>query len=146
MPWLFLATTVGMALGCSEQRQAPREIRGHTLLFNQIPHGVPAARGQRYCSYCHGQSLQGGREFEPSCYTCHGKNWRDSSSLVSLAPADHTESFSGFRHHPHLNSNVKTCEECHGEDLKGVFSSGLNRPNCLLCHGPLWDSGVAPVP
>ena len=46
-------------------------------------HGVLHAPGMDYpytnqCTRCHGAVLLGGEEGEPSCYSCHGKVWKES--------------------------------------------------------------------
>ncbi len=123
-------------LGCSSSEPALRGIRAHTVDLNGIGHGAAYMKAERYCSYCHGATLQGGDSGEPSCFRCHGKNWFDLSSDLSSAPtATHTVSHGGFNHHSDLNSPEGTCNSCHGENLEGEN----NNPSCLICHEKLWE-------
>ncbi len=124
---------------CSSDEPEPRQILGHTQIFNGIAHGTGAERAERYCTLCHGENLAGGAGKEPACLTCHGKNWLDDDPNLSVAPADHTEIKEGFRHHPGLLTPSQTCIECHGPALEGDVSNGLKRPSCYLCHAQKWQ-------
>jgi hypothetical protein len=125
--------------GCSTDEAEPRSIRAHALIKQGVPHAEPAMKAERYCVQCHGAGLAGGPKLEPSCYSCHGKNWEGHASDANAAPADHTVDNQGFRHHPSLFSPVGTCEGCHGQQLEGVTASGLTSPGCELCHTKLWE-------
>jgi hypothetical protein len=124
---------------CSKEEAEPRQIPGHTQVFSGIAHGTGAERGERYCTQCHGVNLSGGAGKEPSCLSCHGKNWLDDDPESSVAPADHTVINDGFRHHPDLETPMNSCTSCHGSALEGDVSNGLKRPSCFLCHVQKWQ-------
>ncbi len=141
---LSLAVLLGAGIcylafsSCSTEPAKPREIRAHTRGINGVSHAEPAAKAERYCSRCHGAALQGGTAGEPSCYTCHGKTWLDSSAEFA-GPADHTVDNEGYRHLPGLFTPAESCTACHGADLEGNTASGLTQPGCTLCHAKLWE-------
>lgn len=133
VPMLMLMLTAG----CSLEEEAPRAIRGHTLVLDGISHGSKASHGERYCQGCHGAELQGGSSGEPSCFRCHGRRWEHGNRNQTSAPADHTEQMGGiWFHHPDMNSPTTACISCHGADLTGSVSNGT--PSCVLCHEPKW--------
>lgn len=138
-PWvLFFA----VFQSCSREEAAPREIRAHTRLIKGIAHAEPADYAERYCSYCHGAALTGGKSFEPSCYQCHGKTWSQAPerATVSAAPVDHELVEGGvYRHKQTLFTPQGDCSACHGADLEG----STYYPSCLLCHTKLWEERAA---
>lgn len=48
----------------------------HTERHGGVSHGVGARQAATGCVGCHGATLQGGVNGEPSCYSCHGKKWQ----------------------------------------------------------------------
>lgn len=134
-------TLLGIFFSCSTQDAKPREIRGHNQVFSGIPHGIGASKAWHLCTECHGVSLMGGAKLEPSCYSCHGKNWLDEQNSESMVPADHTTVVKGqardYRHHPNLSVPMGKCSACHGLSLEG--DPQLQRPSCVLCHAQLWE-------
>jgi hypothetical protein len=123
---------------CSTEPAEPRQIPSHTLVNKGVSHAEPAVKAERYCARCHGTGLQGGVAGEPSCYSCHGKNWLDESTAYE-GPADHTIQNLGYYHKPGLFEPAAHCAECHGAELAGDLSNGLTRPGCTLCHTKLWE-------
>ncbi len=127
----------GAVWQCSLEEKAGRGISGHSDVKSGVAHGHSALRASRQCSLCHGAQLTGGESGEPSCFQCHGQTWDDGSATVSNAPADHSISNDGFRHHPSLRTPSGACTTCHGAALQG--DPVQKTPNCYLCHGQLWD-------
>jgi hypothetical protein len=126
-----------LVVSCSNEDSPLRLISGHDQFYQGIGHPIGAARAERLCSSCHGKGLSGGKELQPSCYQCHGKNWLDSDPSLSLAPADHTESYGGYLHSKGSRQPAANCGECHGANLAGDVSK--KRPSCFLCHKQIWD-------
>jgi hypothetical protein len=141
---LLALALLGLAVtsSCSSEDAEPREIRAHTRVIEGVPHAEPAQRAERYCSHCHGVNLMGAQKgLEPSCYTCHGKNWLDDDPDKNWAPADHTlVNGERFYHHPDLMSPAMACNDCHGPSFEGQVTSVLMRPGCELCHERLWEA------
>ena len=135
---------VYLAMSCSTEHDKPRDIRAHTRVIKGISHAEPGAKAERYCSYCHGTALQGGVHGEPSCYKCHGKNWKDDSFEAASPPLDHTVVNQQFHHLPGLFTPESSCVSCHGADLMGDVSSGATQPGCTLCHSKLWQERTPP--
>jgi mono/diheme cytochrome c family protein len=104
--------------------------------------GVPHAPGNDYpytngCTSCHGTTLRGA--IGPSCYSCHGQEWREngsgSSGSSSGIPAGHTNSEGGVLHAPGNDSPYTNgCTNCHGATLQGAIG-----PSCYNCHGQEWQ-------
>ena len=136
---VMIGAGVALFVACSTENPDVRQIQGHVTNYDGVAHANAAFAGARHCISCHGATLAGGTNGEPSCYACHGKNWLNDEGAASVAPVDHTVDLEGFRHHPNLNSPAGTCDGCHGSDLHGDISSGLTRPGCQVCHGVLWQ-------
>ncbi len=47
----------------------------HTNFHGGTPHATNASSATVYCVSCHGADLQGGTNGEPSCFSCHGREW-----------------------------------------------------------------------
>jgi hypothetical protein len=125
------------AYGCSLEERKSSGVRGHTENYQSVYHGFAPEKGARFCQDCHGQTLMGGSQGEPSCFKCHGLNWLDLDPAKSQAPDDHTATKGLFNHHPSLKSPTGTCTNCHGADLKG--DKNLLTPSCYLCHADIWN-------
>ena len=99
----------------------------HTLNLNGVLHGANPCQPNGVCTQCHGSSLQGGLNGEPSCTQCHGSYWTspDCSSL------SHTVNLGGVLHKPNYCLPYQNCTACHGIDLKGGTSG---QPSCTKCH------------
>lgn len=122
-------------VGCSLEEPPLREIRGHTESFQGVAHGKFATKAMRYCTKCHGDTLQGGSNGEFSCLKCHGRKWLDTDGTIVYAPNSHTELRGGkWLHHPGGQQAKTNCIACHGLDLTG--GSG---PSCVLCHSQKWQ-------
>ena len=134
--FLYFVTVMVMS-GCSVEKKEPsRLLRIHDQKIKGVAHATHYYRGERFCSSCHGNGLAGGSRLEPSCYTCHGKAWLDSSFLDTRSPSSHTEVKGGFSHAAGFMSPEDNCASCHGLSLQGTGASGP--PPCLLCHEKLW--------
>ncbi len=121
---------------CQDIEREPRRVRGHTVVLNGISHGIGLNHAPRYCHGCHGPELVGGMDLEPSCYTCHGRNWQDDNKETVHAPVDHNVSLGGWQHHPGYEDPHSNCTVCHSEELNG--NSLLDIPSCYLCHDQNW--------
>ena len=122
--------------GCDDVPRSPRVVRGHDVNIDGIAHGLGFEHAERYCKGCHGLSLIGGSNLEPSCYTCHGKNWLDSSGEEIHAPLNHTVPLNDWFHDPGYKDPTTYCSSCHGANLEGDQS--LDIPSCHLCHEQVW--------
>ena len=70
-----LAPLIG-ALACSDSSTAPGDApEGHTVLKSGVPHATGLNNPLQNCTTCHGASLQGGADGQPSCTSCHGVKW-----------------------------------------------------------------------
>ncbi len=49
----------------------------HATMFGGVMHAVNPCAPLASCILCHGSSLGGGPNGEPSCYSCHGDRWTD---------------------------------------------------------------------
>ena len=123
-------------ISCSEESAKSRQIRAHNTEFEGVPHAIGLNHAERYCQHCHGVGLIGGKKLEPSCYTCHGKNWTDSDPTRVHAPANHTHQHGLWFHDPNHSDAEANCSSCHGENLQGEPNVGV--PSCFLCHDKKW--------
>ena len=70
------ALLVGVVLGCSDSSTVPADApEGHTVMKDGVPHRTGLKDPLVNCSICHGATLQGGSNGEPSCFRCHGQKW-----------------------------------------------------------------------
>jgi len=115
-----------------------RELRGHNVSMDNIAHAYPMLKPERYCKDCHGVSLEGGNEAEPSRYSCHGQYWDLADGSLSKAPSDHLYEFGGYRHNQGYDDPEDNCSNssCHGSSLEGSGPDGT--PSCYLCHEQKW--------
>lgn len=121
---------------CSNESAKVTEIRAHNHIIEGVPHALGLNHAERYCQRCHGTGLIGGQDLEPSCYSCHGKNWQDSDPMNSFAPSSHTEQYELWFHDPNHVNAESNCSACHGSNLEGEASIGV--PSCFLCHEQKW--------
>ncbi len=64
------------APGCSESSTSPSEApEGHTVMEGGVAHAPGLHSPFQNCTTCHGASLQGGDDGQPSCTSCHGVKW-----------------------------------------------------------------------
>ena len=73
---LLLAGAVFLLSGCGGSETAPEDApEGHTTMKDGVPHAPGLNNPTANCVACHGETLQGGDNGEPSCYSCHGQEW-----------------------------------------------------------------------
>lgn len=70
---LLGAAACGSATATAPSSNVPAN---HTERHGGVAHGVGARQATTQCVSCHGATLQGGANGEPSCYSCHGKKWQ----------------------------------------------------------------------
>jgi hypothetical protein len=84
------------------------------------------------CAECHGDSLRGGVNGEPSCTKCHVEFW----NLPNCGMVAHTVNFGGHLHALGYCTPLTNCVTCHGAQLEG----GRNgEPSCTKCHITFWN-------
>jgi hypothetical protein len=89
-----------------------------------VQHAMDNRKPMQDCTPCHGVTILGGYNNEPSCYKCHGSIWEGNFS-------GHTVTLGGKSHRPNYCTPYQNCTSCHGQDLRG----GTNgEPSCLKCH------------
>ena len=77
---LILGLSVGQT-GC-DSKTAPEDAPdGHTTVKDGIPHAPGLNNPTESCVGCHGTTLEGGDGGEPSCFSCHGQEWRFGPGL-----------------------------------------------------------------
>ncbi|MFK7827366.1 MAG: hypothetical protein AB8G05_24695 [Oligoflexales bacterium] len=133
---LLCITHLLAGTSCSDESAKTRQIRAHSHVIEGIPHAIGLNHAERYCRHCHGVGLSGGKDLEPSCYTCHGKKWLDSDSNQVHAPTNHTNQYGHWFHDPNHGNAEASCSSCHGENLEGEINVGV--PSCFLCHEKTW--------
>ena len=131
---LFVMMLSILNLSCSSEKAEVRQIRAHLQPIEGVAHPAGLNHAERYCQGCHGSHLIGGSKLEPSCYTCHGKNWADSDATLVHAPASHTLQYGLWFHDPNHNNAGSVCSSCHGPNLEGTSAT----PSCTLCHEKNW--------
>ena len=134
----YINVTIFVALlsACNLGEDEPRAIRGHTAIVENIAHGAPMLKPDRYCKDCHGVYQPGGEQGQPSCFQCHGQYWDIADPGESYAPASHNNNFGGYLHNAGYEDPESNCVSCHGVNLQGTGSDGT--PGCFLCHGNIW--------
>lgn len=120
-----------------EETKDTRDIRGHLVQLEGVMHADGAFSAPQLCSHCHGENLQGGNDTpNPSCYSCHGEYWFNSSAS-SNAPSDHIVNNGGFLHKSGSADPANECSVCH-QFQNEVHSELDTRPHCLSCHEQKW--------
>lgn len=77
MRWTALAVALLLsACGGDATEPSSNVPASHTERHGGVAHGVGARQATTGCISCHGATLQGGANGEPSCYSCHGKKWQ----------------------------------------------------------------------
>ncbi|WP_455208507.1 hypothetical protein [Kaarinaea lacus] len=102
-----------------------------------------------WCTACHGPALEGDVTLgAPSCTTCHGQVWTETSPPsgsggASNPPSNHTDNFNGFLHAAGKDTPYSSfCTACHGAALEG--NASLGAPSCTTCHGQVWTETAPP--
>ena len=73
---LAAVLVVTLMSACGRATEPSGSPPGHTETHGGVGHGVGARQATTQCVSCHGATLQGGANGEPSCYSCHGKKWQ----------------------------------------------------------------------
>ena len=73
--WLWVLGAVWAGIGCSDTTVPADAPEGHTVMKDGAAHKPGLNDPQTNCVACHGATLEGGADGEPSCFTCHGKKW-----------------------------------------------------------------------
>lgn len=74
--WVWVVVFLGTALACSDSTTVPEDApEGHTVVRGGAAHQAGLNNPEVNCTECHGATLQGGADGEPSCFQCHGKKW-----------------------------------------------------------------------
>ena len=71
---LSILLAVALA-GCSDETAPADAPEGHTVVEDGVAHAPGLNDPQTNCSACHGATLEGGADGEPSCFSCHGREW-----------------------------------------------------------------------
>ena len=76
---LFLTcflTGISLACGDDDDSTAPEDAPpGHTVVRDGVAHALGLNDPTQECTGCHGADLRGGANGEPSCFSCHGREW-----------------------------------------------------------------------
>ncbi|MFH1729350.1 MAG: hypothetical protein ABIA04_13155 [Pseudomonadota bacterium] len=133
VPILTLTFFLILFLGCTSN--APEN---HNRKLQGIYHKNDITNPLKYCTVCHGSSLQGSSSYS-SCYKCHSNLWTmvKTEDASSHAPSTHTNSLGGINHNTGYLLPTSNCTSCHGSDLSGGDN---NQPSCYLCHFNEWSS------
>jgi hypothetical protein len=107
----------------------------HNKNQSGVLHAMDNRKPMQDCTPCHGSTIRGGYNNEPSCYKCHGSIWEGNFS-------GHTVALGGVNHRPNYCSPYQNCASCHGQDLRG----GANgEPSCLKCHNQSKWKNCGPI-
>lgn len=71
----LLAASISTWVGCDSATALANAPEGHTDLKGGAAHAPGSNDPTANCSGCHGVTLEGGTDGEPSCFTCHGREW-----------------------------------------------------------------------
>jgi hypothetical protein len=99
----------------------------HTVNLGGIMHAPNYCHPLAHCTACHGASLGGGTNGQPSCYSCHEAKWNSSGCGNDI----HTVNLGGMYHAPNYCRPYQNCAACHGSVLHGGTGG---EPSCWQCH------------
>ncbi len=72
----FLMLAAATACGGDDDSTAPDNAPpGHTVVQDGVAHAPGLNNPTQECVACHGADLRGGANGEPSCFSCHGREW-----------------------------------------------------------------------
>lgn len=74
---LLAALMLAVPAGCSDAGPVgpSNPPASHTVVKDGARHAPGLQNATQECTACHGATLRGGANGEPSCYRCHGKKW-----------------------------------------------------------------------
>jgi hypothetical protein len=72
---LLVALTVSAACGDSSTEPGTSPPANHTVSIGGALHDPGLNDPEVNCTACHGATLQGGPDGQPSCFSCHGRQW-----------------------------------------------------------------------
>lgn len=72
---LLLILGVFLLVGCSDDTVPLNAPDGHTVVQDGVAHASGLNSPAVNCTACHGATLEGGDNGEPSCFSCHGREW-----------------------------------------------------------------------
>lgn len=75
LPPLFFALAVTASCGDSSTEPDNRPPANHTVSIGGALHDPGLNDPETNCTSCHGATLEGGPDGQPSCFTCHGRSW-----------------------------------------------------------------------
>lgn len=99
----------------------------HTVNLGGVLHAPNYCNPVQNCVGCHGADLRGGKNGEPSCYSCHADLWNNADCGQNT----HTVNLGGVFHAPNYCRPYQNCTSCHGSSLHGGTNGA---PSCLQCH------------
>lgn len=67
--------SIFLAVGCESDKVPSDAPEGHTTMKDGVAHKPGLGNPATNCVACHGASLDGGEDGEPSCFSCHGRKW-----------------------------------------------------------------------
>jgi cytochrome c553 len=72
---ILLSFSISLVVGC-ESCEVPSDAPdGHTTMKDCTAHKPGLKDPTTNCVACHGVTLEGGAADEPSCFSCHGREW-----------------------------------------------------------------------
>lgn len=76
LPALLLVCAVAASCGdSSTEPDGDPPPANHTVSIGGALHDPGLNDPETNCTACHGATLQGGPDGQPSCFTCHGRRW-----------------------------------------------------------------------
>ena len=75
MAIIMLLALAPVLHGCSDEAVPADAPDGHTVMKDGVPHASGLNDPETNCATCHGATLEGGANGEPSCFSCHGREW-----------------------------------------------------------------------